>query len=321
MRTNQSIPFFLVAGFLGSGKTTLIRRFLAAHAPARRVLVVQNEFAESGVDARELRSTGLPFEMIEVQGGSVFCVCRLAEFRRGLAELLRNQSLDAVILEATGLADPLSIVQMLAAPELQGRVCLRHIWCVADARNFTRMADTVRCVRHQVRVADTVIINHVEQAGAETLELISRRVRELNPLAAVETARYCDVDVRPAFHEFSAETVAQRRALENARVPPAGRLPSSALVLRSHRPVPRAAAEAFLQDWAPRLWRMKGYLLLAGPPAADGAAALAVQAAAGVLQTASLREYDGGTELVLLAESLDEPAVRAEFAGLAGASI
>ncbi len=255
--------------------------------------------------------------MIEVQGGSVFCVCRLAEFRRGLAELLRNQSLDAVILEATGLADPLSIVQMLAAPELQGRVCLRHIWCVADARNFTRMADTVRCVRHQVRVADTVIINHVEQAGAETLELISRRVRELNPLAAVETARYCDVDVRPAFHEFSAETVAQRRALENARVPPAGRPPSSALVLRSHRPVPRAAAEAFLQDWAPRLWRMKGYLLLAGPPPRMGRRRWRCR----LRPACSNRvppEYDGGTELVLLAESLDEPAVRGRICRVGG---
>ncbi len=266
------------------------------------------------MDGRELRATGLPFEMIEVQGGSVFCVCRLAEFRQGLAVMLRRQPMDAVILEATGLADPLSIVQMLAAPELRGRICLRHSWCVADARNFTRMADAVRCVRHQVRVADTVIINHSEQAGAEALELIRRRVRELNPLAAVETARYCGVDVGHAFREFSAEPVARRRAVEHAGIDPAGRPPSTALVLRSGRPASRDAAEKFLYAWAPRLWRMKGYVRLAGAPA------LAVQAAAGVLQVAELRDYDGQTELVLLAETIDEPAARAEFAVLAGAA-
>ena len=73
------IPFYLITGFLGSGKTTLLK-YLLNHVGSRyRIAVIQNEFAPTGMDGMELKRESPDFKLLEINNGSVFCVCQLGK--------------------------------------------------------------------------------------------------------------------------------------------------------------------------------------------------------------------------------------------------
>lgn len=95
------IPFYLVTGFLGSGKTTLLKRYLDKYSDEKKIAVIQNEFAEINVDSRELRKTGKSFELLEMNNGSVFCVCLLGDFVSSLSDFILQHHPDMIVLEAS----------------------------------------------------------------------------------------------------------------------------------------------------------------------------------------------------------------------------
>ena len=121
------IPFILLTGFLGSGKTTFLKRLLARYSSDGKIGIIQNEFAPGSVDGTELMQSGMPFEILEVNNGSVLCVCLLGSFVKSLRIFVEECRPDALILEASGLSDPISIGEMLQAPDLSGRLFLSHI--------------------------------------------------------------------------------------------------------------------------------------------------------------------------------------------------
>lgn len=106
-------PFYIVTGWLGSGKTTLLKKILTKFGNTKRIAVIQNEFAPSGVDGHELKNTGKPFQLIEINNGSVFCVCQLDNFMGVLEKLTNEYKPEAIYLESSGLADPISIAEIL----------------------------------------------------------------------------------------------------------------------------------------------------------------------------------------------------------------
>ena len=89
----KKIPFYLVTGFLGSGKTTLIKQFIERYADSKKIAIIQNEYAEVNIDSRELKLTGKSFELLEMNNGSVFCVCLLGSFIHSLADFIHQQSM------------------------------------------------------------------------------------------------------------------------------------------------------------------------------------------------------------------------------------
>jgi len=212
-----AIPFYLVTGYLGSGKTTLLKRFLERHADRRRIAVVQNEFASAGIDGNDLRQTGKPFELLEVDRGSVFCVCLMADFVSSLEALLDQAQPDAVVLEASGLADPIAIAQLLTDPRLASRLYLAHSWCVVDASTFPKLEPVMARVAHQVRVADTVVLNKTDLATTEALDQTRSRCPQLNPLAQMAETSYCSLDLDEAFGPLAHPPVALQRADEHRK--------------------------------------------------------------------------------------------------------
>ncbi len=184
-KNNHPIPFYLVTGFLGSGKTTFLKRFLDNFSGKQRIGVIQNEFAPGQVDGKELRRTGHSFELLEVNKGSVFCVCLLSDFRKSLADFIDEIQPDMVILEATGLADPIAIGELFQASELKDRLYLAQVWCVVDSVNFIKMEESMTRIRHQVRIADVVILNKSDFKDIDKKSL-RNRVKTLNPFAILQ---------------------------------------------------------------------------------------------------------------------------------------
>src|SRR6056297_2750368 len=124
------IPFFLITGFLGSGKTTLLKQVLNKHADNSKIAIIQNEFAPASIDGTDLKHTGKHFEILEINKGSVFCVCLLSDFINSLSCFVDEHQPDAVFLEASGLADPIAIIELLQSPKLRNKLYLAHSWCI-----------------------------------------------------------------------------------------------------------------------------------------------------------------------------------------------
>lgn len=297
------VPFFLVTGFLGSGKTTLLKRFLSRYAGERRIAVVQNEFADGGVDGAELRGTGLPFDLLEINRGSVFCVCLFSDFVASLAAMVDRCHPGAVIVEATGLADPVAVAQLLQDRRLSGRVFLSRVWAVVDASTFLRMEKAVGRVRLQVRVADTVVVNKVDLAGA-SLSAVRARVGELNPFAGIVETSYAGIDLEGAFEASGMPPVAARNAGE-AR--PAGRPGIASAAVRSARRMTLEALRGFLGRHESKTLRLKGFVNLA-----DGTT-LGVQSCFGRTVLRAVEGYEGPSEIVALGPGLDAAAFAADF--------
>jgi G3E family GTPase len=292
------VPFVLVTGFLGSGKTTLLKRFISQYADTQRLAIIQNEFAPSGVDGEDLRLTGKQFDILEINRGSVFCVCLLSDFVKSLEAMVDGVHPEVVLLEATGLADPIAVAQLLHAPELRERVFLRHVYCVVDAGSFLRIERAVTRVGHQVRIADTVLVNKTDTDGAD-LAAVERRVNELNPFAEIRRTAYCDTGLDILQATKTAATVAEKRQEELSHFESRGRPPMGSVAARRSQPVARNALERFLARNAPGSYRLKGFVNLA-----EGGT-VAVQSCFGRTTIAPIERYNGASELVAMGPGVE----------------
>lgn len=189
----SSIPLHIITGFFGSGKTTFLKHYLRVKRNTGNTAIIQNEFSPVNIDGRELQEFA-GFRVMEVNNGSVFCVCLLGSFVKSLAEFIEQVKPDELIMEASGMSDPVSIGQILEAEPLRGKVYLGHVWTVVDARNYLRANAFQQRIASQLRIADTIIVNKKDLAGENAGE-VTAAVKRLNPFARVIESAYAQIDV------------------------------------------------------------------------------------------------------------------------------
>ncbi len=187
------IPIVLVTGFLGCGKTTLLKRFVDAHR-SRRFLYLVNEFNPRDIDGVLMQSEGV--EVVAIPGGSLFCNCLITDFIRNLTEIRKNHpDLEAVIIEASGMANPKVIEQMLVDTKLDGDYRLSRIIAVTDPVTFRKLRAMLPNLSAQIEAADTVVINKDDLATPAELDACRSEVARLNPEADVRVANHCAVEI------------------------------------------------------------------------------------------------------------------------------
>lgn len=191
MRFKKKIPVTLVGGFLGAGKTTLVNRLISSGE--RRYGVVVNEFGDTRVDAaliEELEEGGVA----ELAGGCLCCVGRedLSGVLYGL--VCREEPPEYILIELSGMADPVPVAQQLLTTEFRGLLELDGIVAVADARNLN---DTLREApegKAQLAYANVVVLNKADQVEDGTLAEAKRTIGRLNPLARTLRTSHAAVD-------------------------------------------------------------------------------------------------------------------------------
>jgi len=154
------IPIALIAGFLGSGKTTFLRRMAAKHAN-RRIAYIVNDFSHINIDTQLLAD--IKGNVIGVPGGSIFCRCKSGDFINVLHRVNRAAPPpEGVIVEASGMADPRAIATMLHDCRLDRDYALTTVATVADPGTFHKLLKTLPAVRAQVECADIVLLNKTD---------------------------------------------------------------------------------------------------------------------------------------------------------------
>ena len=182
----------LVSGFLGAGKTTLINHILSSRTEETgKIAVIVNEVGELGVDGELL--SGQNVDMIELAGGCICCTIK-SGFLDAVQEIYEKVHPDFLVVEATGVAQPGEILDIIFDLPQNEFICLANLITVVDAGFFEARKVLASFYDNQIRFADILILNKVDQVEANTLEEIQALLREMNPEGLLLTARHCAVD-------------------------------------------------------------------------------------------------------------------------------
>jgi G3E family GTPase len=214
------IPVTIVTGFLGAGKTTLVRRFLAT-PEGRNTAVIVNEFGSTGIDDALVRAS--TDETVLLGNGCICCNTR-SDLQVALRKLLMDRErglvpmFERVLIETSGLADPGPILQTFATDRaLGGEFHLEVVLTVVDAVNGGENLEWSAEARKQAILADRLVLSKTDIADETQIENLHRRLRELNPHAAIDEAvdgaldpkhlveAVADADERRARGSFVAE--------------------------------------------------------------------------------------------------------------------
>ena len=219
--STAKIPVTVITGFLGAGKTTLVRHVLA-HARGKRIALIINEFGELGVDKEILAGCGdetcREEDMIELSNGCICCTVA-DEFIPTMQQLLaREDRPDHILIETSGLALPQPLIRAFNWPEIKTAVTIDGVVTVADAAalaegrfaNDEAAVDALRSAdamldhetplgelfEDQLISADMVILNKSDLVAPEKLDLIEAHLRaEMRPGTGIVRAHKGHVDV------------------------------------------------------------------------------------------------------------------------------
>lgn len=179
---NKSAGIYVVTGFLGSGKTTLIKKVLEDTA-GRRIGIVVNEIGEVGFDALELGK--LAGKVAEVTGGSIFCSCKYETFLNLLVPIMRDNP-ELLFVETSGTSDPSAIVGISQALERNGlSAAFIRIVCVVDAVRYFQSLEAFDVVRRQISAGDLVYISKTDLALPGELERVVQSIEQINRSADI----------------------------------------------------------------------------------------------------------------------------------------
>ena len=178
----------LVTGFLGAGKTTLMKRMIR-HFQGKKLRVIVNEFGREGTDGALLRRLGSAVS--EICDGSIFCACRVKEFEDALKNAEAEEA-DMVLVESSGFSDPVSIRTIINS--LDG---LKYKGCVtlAGADSIRKVSTTSRIVSRQLGISDLTILNRCDCVEKNDLSAVQDFLKRRYPLTPIVPTVRSEIDM------------------------------------------------------------------------------------------------------------------------------
>ena len=218
MESFKSVPITLITGYLGSGKTTLINHILK-NAKGHKMAVIVNDIGEVNIDAEFIEGNGVVSSkddnLVALSNGCICCTLK-KDLITQLADLVKQQKFDHILIEASGICEPVPIAQTITYMEnefkAQGLPRFYYLDAIISVTDALRLRDEFNCgeylpqaergeenlenlVIQQIEFCDIVLLNKVSLVNKNELVLVKKAIKALQPDAKIIDADYCKVDI------------------------------------------------------------------------------------------------------------------------------
>ena len=244
------IDIYLVTGFLGAGKTTLMKNLLKVFEHDKVALIV-NEFGQEGVDGVVLEKEGMVIE--QIIDGSIFCVCRSDKFIDAILKT-KEMGIDSLLVESSGLANPFGMHEVTGMLHKLSPDTFHYSGsiCVVDAKHFSKLSDLVPVLIEQVQGADLLLINKTDLVTPEEVGRVEKAIRKLNgevPIIKTSFGRIPD--------DAQIQGLKWRRGTRQGFL--VKQTPGINKFVLKFDPVPIDELVIWLKEWTERVYRVKGF--------------------------------------------------------------
>ena len=181
----------IISGFLGAGKTTFIKKMLDEVFKGEKIVLIENEFGEVGIDGGFLKDAGI--EITEMNSGCI-CCSLVGDFGKNLHEVIDRYHPDRILIEPSGVGKLSDVMKSVIDIEKEEDVKLNGLITVVNALKASKQMKAFgEFFNNQIEHATTVVLSRSQKATPEQLELCVKQIQELNPKAAIITTPWDEI--------------------------------------------------------------------------------------------------------------------------------
>ena len=200
----------IISGFLGAGKTTLIKKLVAEAFQGEKLVIIENEFGEIGIDGGFLKESGI--QITEMNSGCI-CCSLVGDFSAALKEVLEKYSPDRVIIEPSGVGKLSDVAQ--AVKNAGDNVTINSTAVVVDASKCKKKKKNYgEFYNNQVEHAGTIILSRTQKISDEKLDICLKLIREKNTEASVITTPWDNIDGKQILEAMEKTNTLEKELLE-----------------------------------------------------------------------------------------------------------
>ncbi len=181
----------IISGFLGAGKTTFIKKMLEEVFQGQKIVLIENEFGEVGIDGGFLKDAGI--EITEMNSGCI-CCSLVGDFDKNLKEVLERFQPDRILIEPSGVGKLSDVMKSVIDLEKERDVKLNALVTVVNAKKASKQMKAFgEFFNNQIEFATTVVLSRSQSTSPEQLELCVKQIQALNDKAAVITTPWDEI--------------------------------------------------------------------------------------------------------------------------------
>ncbi|WP_461201950.1 CobW family GTP-binding protein [Anoxybacillus sp. TBDG-1] len=247
---------YILSGFLGTGKTTVLQHLLKNdHEKGRKASVLMNEFGEFGVDSL-LLDHNTPLR--EVLNGCVCCTMK-DEVEIELLSLYKEHKPDVVYVETTGVAHPIEVFDACLSPLIASYICIKCIITVVDVErwyNRNQLSNKVlKLMTEQIKHADNIIINKCDRVDMLTIHRTVDEIQSLNPRANIQCVTYGKINIDALLERDDMEIANKHEVLHVKK-----HLHIRSMTYEFKKPIHREDFFKWIERIEENIFRIKGFV-------------------------------------------------------------
>lgn len=182
----------IISGFLGAGKTTLIKKLLSEAFKDEKVVLIENEFGEIGIDGGFLKDAGV--EITEMNSGCI-CCSLVGDFGTALEKVIHDYAPDRVIIEPSGVGKLSDVIRAVEGVGEKVDIVLNSYTAVVDGQKCKMyMKNFGEFFNNQIEHAKTIVLSRTQKMSEDKLAKCLEMIKEHNPDATIVTTPWDDID-------------------------------------------------------------------------------------------------------------------------------
>ena len=197
----------IISGFLGAGKTTFIKKMLEDVFKGEKIVLIENEFGEVGIDGGFLKDSGI--EITEMNSGCI-CCSLVGDFGKNLREVIERFHPDRILIEPSGVGKLSDVMKSVKDVEEEQDVKLNGRITVVNTLKATKQMKAFgEFFNNQIEYATVVVLSRTQNAKPEQTEVVVKAVQEKNPEAAIITTPWDEIDGKQIY-----KVIEEKKSLE-----------------------------------------------------------------------------------------------------------